>query len=108
MHLHIYIYIIRAHMHLCSTILGKSFHSYISENHSSSPYAVRQVGHTGPLRPSDFGRPIPHLERVLLDFPQLTVVGGHIGAPWVEEMIFLAGKLPGPANLGTLCMLCFI
>ena len=55
----------------------------------------RQVGHTGPLRPSDFGRPIPHLERVLLDFPQLKVVGGHIGAPWVEEMIFLAGKLPG-------------
>ncbi|CAL1137297.1 unnamed protein product [Cladocopium goreaui] len=53
-----------------------------------------QVGHTGPLRPSDFGRPIPHLERVLLDFPQLTVVGGHIGAPWVEEMIFLAGKFP--------------
>ena len=95
-------------MHLCSTILGKSFHSYISENHSSSPYAVRQVGHTGPLRPSDFGRPISHLERVLLDFPQLTVVGGHIGAPWVEEMFFLAGKLPGPANLGTLCMLCFI
>ncbi|CAJ1414354.1 unnamed protein product [Effrenium voratum] len=53
-----------------------------------------QVGHTGPLRPSDSGRPIPHLERVLLDFPELTVVGGHIGAPWLEEMLFLAGKFP--------------
>lgn len=53
-----------------------------------------QVGHTGPLRPSDMGRPIPHLERVLLDFPDLVVVGGHIGAPWLDEMIFLAGKFP--------------
>ena len=53
-----------------------------------------QVGHTGPLRPSDMGRPIPHLERVLLDFPELTVVGGHIGAPWQDEMIFLADKRP--------------
>jgi len=53
-----------------------------------------QVGHTGPLRPSDMGRPIPHLERVLLDFPELVVVGGHIGAPWLDEMIFLANKFP--------------
>lgn len=41
------------------------------------------------------GRPIPHLERVLLDFPDLVVVGGHIGAPWLDEMIFLAGKCFG-------------
>ena len=53
-----------------------------------------QVGQTGPLRPSDFGRPIPYLERVLLDFPDLTVVGGHIGDPWIREMIFLCGKFP--------------
>ena len=51
-----------------------------------------QVGHTGPLMPSGFGRPIPHLERVALDFPELTLVGGHIGAPWTEEMVFLARK----------------
>ena len=51
-----------------------------------------QVGHTGPLAPSEFGRPIPYLERVALDFPELTIVAGHIGAPWVEEMIFLARK----------------
>lgn len=51
-----------------------------------------QVGHTGPLRPSEFGRPIPHLERVALDFPELTIVAGHLGVPWTEEMIFLARK----------------
>ena len=51
-----------------------------------------QVGHTGPLMPSGPGRPIPHLERVALDFPELTIVAGHIGAPWTEEMIFLSRK----------------
>lgn len=62
-----------------------------------------EVGHTGPLRPSDMGRPIPHLERVLLDFPELVVVGGHIGAPWLDEMIFLANKCFGQkrSKIGT-------
>jgi predicted TIM-barrel fold metal-dependent hydrolase len=53
-----------------------------------------QVGQTGPAYPSEPGRPIPHLERVVLDFPELVVVGGHIGAPWTQEMIFLATKFP--------------
>ena len=51
-----------------------------------------QVGHTGPLMPSGYGRPIPHLEQVAIDFPELVIVGGHIGAPWTEEMVFLARK----------------
>ncbi len=51
-----------------------------------------QVGHTGPLRPSEPGRPIPYLERVALDFPELRIVGGHIGYPWTVEMISLARK----------------
>ena len=51
-----------------------------------------QVGHTGPLRSSEPGRPIPYLERVALDFPELVIVGGHIGAPWTDDMIFLARK----------------
>ncbi len=51
-----------------------------------------QVGHTGPLRPSEFGRPIPYLDRVALDFPDLVIVGGHIGYPWTEEMVALARK----------------
>ncbi len=53
-----------------------------------------QVGHTGPLRPSEPGRPIPYLDEVALDFPELTIVGGHIGYPWTTEMIALATKYP--------------
>ncbi len=51
-----------------------------------------QVGHTGPLCPSEPGRPIPYLDQVALDFPELTIVGGHIGYPWTAEMISLATK----------------
>ncbi|MFO0708637.1 MAG: amidohydrolase family protein [Sandaracinus sp.] len=53
-----------------------------------------QVGHTGPLAPSEPGRPIPYLDRVALDFPELVIVGGHIGYPWTVEMIALATKYP--------------
>jgi predicted TIM-barrel fold metal-dependent hydrolase len=37
-----------------------------------------QVGHTGPLMPSECGRPIPYLDQVAIDFPELVIVGGHI------------------------------
>lgn len=53
-----------------------------------------QVGHTGPLRRSETGRPIPYLDDVALDFPDLVIVAGHIGYPWTEEMITLARKYP--------------
>ena len=53
-----------------------------------------QVGHTGPLRSSETGRPIPYLDDVALDFPDLVIVGGHIGYPWTEEMVALARKYP--------------
>lgn len=53
-----------------------------------------QVGHTGPMRRSEPGRPIPYLDNVALDFPELRIVGGHIGFPWVNEMISLATKYP--------------
>jgi predicted TIM-barrel fold metal-dependent hydrolase len=53
-----------------------------------------QVGHTGPLRPSEAGRPIPYLDDVALEFPELVIVGGHIGYPWTDEMISLATKYP--------------
>jgi predicted TIM-barrel fold metal-dependent hydrolase len=53
-----------------------------------------QVGHTGPLRPSEPGRPIPYLDEVALEFPELVIVGGHIGYPWTDEMISLATKYP--------------
>jgi predicted TIM-barrel fold metal-dependent hydrolase len=53
-----------------------------------------QVGHTGPLKPSEYGRPIPYIDQVALDFPELAIVGGHIGYPWAEEMIAVCTKHP--------------
>lgn len=53
-----------------------------------------QVGHTGPLCPSEPGRPIPYLDHVALEFPDLRIVGGHVGFPWTNEMISLATKYP--------------
>jgi len=53
-----------------------------------------QVGHTGPMCPSEPGRPIPYLDHVAHEFPELVIVGGHIGFPWVNEMISLALKHP--------------
>ena len=53
-----------------------------------------QIGHTGPLKRSETGRLIPYLEDVLLDFPDLVVVGGHVGFPWIDELISLTIKFP--------------
>jgi uncharacterized protein len=53
-----------------------------------------QIGHTGPLFPSEPGRPIPYLDELLLDFPDLVVVGGHVGYPWIDEVLSLAAKYP--------------
>lgn len=50
-----------------------------------------QIGHTGPLAPSEVGRPI-YLDQVALDFPELTIVGGHIGYPWTDEAVAVATK----------------
>jgi hypothetical protein len=51
-----------------------------------------QIGHTGPdVYPSEVGRPL-HLDQVALDFPELRIVGGHVGWPWHEEAIALAWK----------------
>ncbi len=51
-----------------------------------------QVGHTGPLKPSETGRPIPYIDQVAIDFPELVIIAGHIGYPWTEEMIAVARK----------------
>ena len=53
-----------------------------------------QVGHAGPLCPSEPGRPIPYLDHVAHEFPELKIVAGHIGFPWTGEMISLATKYP--------------
>jgi predicted TIM-barrel fold metal-dependent hydrolase len=52
-----------------------------------------QVGHTGPLLPSECGRPI-YLDEVALAFPELVIIGCHLGQPWHEEMMTLAWKHP--------------
>ena len=41
--------------------------------------------------PSEVGRPI-YLDQVALDFPELVIVGGHIGYPWTDEAIAVATK----------------
>ena len=53
-----------------------------------------QIGHTGPLKRSEVGRPLPYLEDVMLDFPELTVVAGHVGFPWIDELTTLTVKFP--------------
>lgn len=58
---------------------------------SGVPFCT-QVGHTGPLRPSETGRPIPYIDQVALDFPELVIVCGHVGYPWTEEMVAVARK----------------
>lgn len=55
---------------------------------------MTQVGHTGPLRTSETGRPIPYLDDVALEFPDMVIIAGHIGHPWTTEMIALATKYP--------------
>lgn len=60
-----------------------------------------QIGHTGPLMPSEVGRPI-YLDQVALDFPDLVIVGGHIGypgrtrrSPWQPSMrTFISTRQP--------------
>jgi predicted TIM-barrel fold metal-dependent hydrolase len=54
------------------------------------PVAI-QVGHTGPTLPSECGRPI-YLDEVALAFPELLIIGCHLGQPWHEEMMILAWK----------------
>jgi predicted TIM-barrel fold metal-dependent hydrolase len=44
--------------------------------------------------PSEVGRPIPYIDQVAIDFPELAIVCGHIGYPWTEEMIAVATKHP--------------
>jgi len=53
-----------------------------------------QIGHTGPLKSSATGRLIPNLEDVMIDFPELVVVGGHVGFPWLDEVATMIRKFP--------------
>ncbi len=50
-------------------------------------------GVPGPLRQGALQRPLP-LDEVLLAFPELTVVGAHVGHPWHLETVALLQKFP--------------
>lgn len=54
---------------------------------------VFQVGHSAEFMPSAHGRPIL-LDDIALYFPELKLIGGHTGWPWVEELIAMAWKHP--------------
>lgn len=51
------------------------------------------VGVPGPLRPAELQRPM-RLDEVLLAFPELVVVGTHVGHPWHLETVALMQKYP--------------
>jgi uncharacterized protein len=44
-------------------------------------------------RPYDLGHP-KHLDQVAIDFPELTIIGGLGGWPWVNEMVALVRRHP--------------
>ncbi len=52
-----------------------------------------QVGHSAQHFLPTVARPMT-LDRVAIDFPELKIVGIHIGYPWTEEMISVAWKHP--------------
>lgn len=66
---------------------------YVACVETGLPFCT-QIGHAGPMRSSEPGRPIPYLEDVLIEFPDLVVVGGHVGMPWIHEVLTLAHKFP--------------
>ncbi len=49
------------------------------------------VGLPGPLMYGEVQRPML-LDRVCIDFPELVVVGAHMGSPWQAEMVSLMTK----------------
>lgn len=53
---------------------------------------LTQIGHTGPLCPSEVGRPIPYIDSIALKFPDLKIIGGHLGYPWAAETVAVAWK----------------
>lgn len=62
-----------------------------------------QVGHnlvySRERRLPSVGRPIT-LDQVAIDFPELTLVGIHIGVPWTDEMISMCWKHPNVYTAG--------
>ena len=55
--------------------------------------ALVLTGHTAVMRRSELGRPL-YLDDVALHFPELTIIAGHAGYPWTDELVSLAWKHP--------------
>lgn len=53
--------------------------------------ALVLTGHTAVMERNELGRPL-YLDDVALHFRELTIVAGHAGYPWTEELISLAWK----------------
>ena len=51
------------------------------------------VGFPGPMRPAEPQRPV-YLDEICLNFPELLVVGSHVGHPWHLEVVALLQKHP--------------
>lgn len=68
------------------------FPLYAAADRAGIPVTI-QVGHTAPLFRSSLGRPML-VEDVIVAFPDLKLVLGHLGWPWVDEVIALIGKYP--------------
>jgi len=64
---------------------------------------MMQVGHnlvySSSRRLPSVGRPIC-LDQVAIDFPELTIIGIHIGVPWTDEMISMCWKHPNVYTAG--------
>lgn len=64
---------------------------------------MMQVGHnlvySSERRLPSVGRPIC-LDQVAIDFPELTLIGIHIGVPWTDEMISMCWKHPNVYTAG--------
>lgn len=52
-----------------------------------------QVGHSAQAFLPSVARPMT-IDEIAIDFPELKIIGIHIGYPWVEEMIAVAWKHP--------------
>ncbi len=50
-------------------------------------------------RPYDLGHP-RHLDQIAMDFPELKIIGGLGGWPWVNEMVALVRRHPNHAHPG--------
>ena len=53
--------------------------------------ALILTGHTAIAKPNETGRP-GYLDDVALHFPELTIIAGHAGFPWTDELISLSWK----------------